>query len=143
MSKQTQIDERLKNKAIRPTAIRELVLQSFLKNDAALSLTDLELQLERADKSTLFRTLKTFEDKKLIHSIDDGSGSLKYALCHECCQSKHEDQHIHFLCSRCQRTFCVTECQLPAINLPSGFSPESIHIVIQGICPHCKNKNED
>ena len=85
------------NRNIKPTAMRELVLKVLSEQKAAISLTDLEQKFDKVDKVTLYRTLKTFEENKLIHSIDDGTGSIKYALCRESCQCHPEDLHVHFL----------------------------------------------
>ncbi|HEY9115082.1 MAG TPA: transcriptional repressor, partial [Bacteroidales bacterium] len=74
------IDNKLYSKNIKPTAMRQLVLQVLTEQKTAISLPELERKFEKADKATLYRTLKTFEKHKLIHSIDDGSGTLKYAL---------------------------------------------------------------
>jgi Fur family ferric uptake transcriptional regulator len=71
---------------ILPTAMCELVLKVLTEQTTAISLADLEHTFEKADKVTLYRTLKTFEANKLIHSIDDETGSVKYALCTESCQ---------------------------------------------------------
>ena len=71
----------LKDRKIKPTAARLLVLRELMEIDKAVSLKDLEQILVHSDKSTIFRTLKTFEQQKLIHSIADGSGVTKYALC--------------------------------------------------------------
>ena len=79
------IDNKLNAKNIKPTAMRQLVLQILTEQKTAISLPELENKFERADKATLYRTLKTFEKNKLIHSIDDGTGSVKYALCQEFC----------------------------------------------------------
>ena len=71
----------LKDRKIKPTAVRLLVLRQLMEIDKAVSLKDLEQILVHSDKSTIFRTLKTFEQQRLIHSIADGSGVTKYALC--------------------------------------------------------------
>ena len=42
---------------IRPTAIRVLVLRTLLEMKQAMSVSDLEAQLDTVDKSTIFRTL--------------------------------------------------------------------------------------
>ena len=86
----------LKGRKIKPTAVRLLVLRELMEIDKAVSLKDLEQILVHSDKSTIFRTLKTFEQQKLIHSIADGSGVTKYALCLESCECTPEDQHFHF-----------------------------------------------
>ena len=75
----------------------------------AISLADLEHTFEKADKVTLYRTLKTFEENKLIHSIDDSTGSVKYALCKETCQCHPGDLHVHFLCTKCKHTYCLND----------------------------------
>jgi Fur family ferric uptake transcriptional regulator len=132
-----EIEEKLVSKDIRPTAMRQLVLQVLMQQESAISLSELELEFEHADKSTLFRTLKTFEDKKLIHSIDDGTGSLKYALCKSTCVVEHRDQHVHFICSKYHHTYCLTDFEIPSVDLPTGFSLDSVNVVVKGICAHC------
>ena len=78
-----ELEDQLLKRNIKATAMRLLVLDFISRNPSAISLKDLEGGLESTDRVTLFRTLKTFEEHKIIHSIDDGSCSLKYALCPE------------------------------------------------------------
>lgn len=133
-----EIDKRLQSKNIKPTAMRELVLQVLSEQKTAISLPELERKFEKADKATLYRTLKTFEENKLIHSIDDGTGSVKYALCQDTCNCQPEDLHVHFLCTKCNQTYCLNEIQIPDINLPYGFLLKSVNMVVKGICFNCK-----
>ncbi len=132
-----ELDTKLHNRDIKPTAMRQLVLEVLTEQTTAISLPELENIFHNADKSTLYRTLKTFEEKKLIHSIDDGSGSMKYALCQEKCDCLPQDLHVHFVCSICQKTFCLNEIPVPTINLPIDFTLESVNMVIKGICSNC------
>jgi len=69
------LEKRLEELKIKPTTMRLLVLKILVEAGSAISLSDLEAKFERADKATLYRTLKTFENNKLIHSIDDGTGA--------------------------------------------------------------------
>lgn len=124
-------------RGIRPTAVRLLVLRCFKEQEAAISLKFLEEQLYWADKSTLFRSLKTFEEKGLVHSIADGTGLTKYALCLESCQCLPKDQHFHFHCQKCSQTFCLPKQSLPAIQLPPKFKLEQANLVLQGLCANC------
>ncbi|SMO93922.1 Fur family transcriptional regulator, ferric uptake regulator [Saccharicrinis carchari] len=133
-----EIDKKLQNKNIKPTPMRQLVLQVLTEQKTAISLPELEHKFEKADKATLYRTLKTFENKKLIHSIDDGTGSVKYALCQDTCQCHPEDLHVHFLCTKCNQTYCLNDFPIPEINLPNSFSLESVNMVVKGICSNCK-----
>lgn len=132
------IDNQLQSRNIKPTAMRQLVLKVLTDQRTAISLPELENKFEKADKVTLYRTLKTFEENKLIHSIDDGTGSVKYALCHETCECHPEDLHVHFLCAKCEKTYCLNDISIPNINLPKDFSLESVNMVVKGICSNCK-----
>ncbi|MEQ9424069.1 MAG: transcriptional repressor [Cyclobacteriaceae bacterium] len=131
------LEEKLEHRNIKPTAMRLLVLRQLVETHLAISLKDLEAKFENADKATLFRTLKTFEEKKLIHSIDDGTGSVKYALCEEGCECEPQDQHIHFHCVKCGETYCLTQSKIPPTQIPSGFKASSASIVYKGTCPNC------
>ncbi|MDD3741587.1 MAG: Fur family transcriptional regulator [Bacteroidales bacterium] len=133
-----QTESILTKRNIKPTAMRELVLKVLTEQKAAISLFELENKFERADRSTLYRTLKTFEENKLIHSINDGSGSVKYALCHDSCECNTEDLHVHFLCKKCKQTFCLHEISIPAIIIPSQFVLEDVNVILKGICANCK-----
>ena len=134
---QKDIDSKLNAKNIKPTAMRQLVLQVLTKQSTAISLPELESKFDKADKATLYRTLKTFEKNKLIHSIDDGTGSVKYALCQDSCECHPNDLHVHFLCTNCNHTFCLNDISVPSINLPSSFSLDSVNMVVKGICSIC------
>lgn len=132
-----EADKTLAKRNIKPTAMRELVLEVLTKQKVAISLSELEQNFEKADRATLYRTLKTFEENKLIHSIDDGSGAVKYAMCHESCECEPEDLHVHFYCTNCQNTYCLNEVPVPAINLPKNFSLQGVSMVVNGICANC------
>ena len=132
-------DRTLKKRNIKPTAMRQLVLEVLTEQTTAISLPELELKFEKADKATLYRTLKTFEENKLIHSIDDGTGAVKYALCRETCECEPQDLHVHFYCTNCQKTYCLNDTPVPAINLPKGFSLNGVNMVVNGICTNCQD----
>lgn len=131
------IEQQLKGKGIKPTAMRLLVLKILNEQKNAISLIELENTFDQADKSTLFRTLKTFEKNKLIHHIDDGSGSVKYAICEENCDNEHIDKHIHFVCDKCKRTFCIDEIELPPVTMPNNFILRDIQLLAKGVCDEC------
>jgi Fur family ferric uptake transcriptional regulator len=130
--------ERLSKQGVKLTSTRILILKTILKRKTVFSLADLETELQTIDKSTIFRTLILFLKQHLIHTIDDGSGSLKYSVCEEGCDCSIERQHVHFYCKECKRTFCFRETQVPIVDLPEGFSSDSINYVIKGLCSSCK-----
>ena len=131
-------EQLLKKRNINPTASRIIVLRYFIESESTVSLKKLEEDLYNSDTSTLYRTLKTFEKQKIIHSVDDGTGIKKYGLCSEECECNSNDQHFHFHCEICQETFCLSQQSLPPIHLPTGFSITSANLVLKGVCANCK-----
>lgn len=133
-----QLELILKEKEINPTAMRLLVLDYFLKQSSAISLSDLESDFDYSDRTTLFRTLKTFEKKGLLHSINDGNVTV-YALCLDNCSEEfHADSHIHFCCNRCKKVFCLPKVKAPVLEMPLGFKMEKLDIIAHGVCNECK-----
>lgn len=125
---------------IRPTAMRILVYKFLLQNAAAKGLSDIENHFDKSDRTTLYRTIKTFEEKGIVHPIDDGTGTTKYALCEEGCNCEIEtDLHLHFHCNVCNVTICLTDHKIPQINLPNGFTAENANLVIKGVCDKCQS----
>ena len=131
------LEKTLLAREISPTSMRILVLKELQNSDHALSLNELEEHFDQADKTTLYRTLKTFEKNKLVHSIDDGTGALKYALCDETCECLPEQAHIHFHCNKCGLTFCMKDYNLPKIPLPKKFTAVETNLVVKGLCERC------
>jgi Fur family ferric uptake transcriptional regulator len=133
-----ETEKQLKKFGVRPTAMRILVHQFMATQNSAVSLSSVEGNFEKSDRTTLYRTLKTFEEKCIVHQIDDGTGIPKYALCdHDEGLANHSDLHLHFHCTKCNRTICLTEHRIPQINLPDKFIPEDVNMLVKGICEHC------
>ncbi len=136
----SKIEPLLQKSNIRPTAMRILVYKFLLENEAAKGLTDIENHFDKSDRTTLYRTIKTFEEKGIVHQIDDGTGTTKYALCEEGCNCEMEtDLHLHFHCNVCDETICLTDHKIPQVNLPAGFTAENANLVIKGICDKCQS----
>lgn len=131
---------KLAHREIKPTASRLLILREMMRGDEAVSLPDLERYLPTVDKSTISRTLSLFLLHRLIHAIDDGSGALKYAVCDDGCDCSVDEEHTHFYCENCHRTFCLKHIAVPVVPLPEGFSMHSINYVLKGLCPECAEK---
>lgn len=136
-----QLEKLLERNNVKPTAMRLLVLQFLLNKKVTVSLTNIEDYFDNSDRTTLYRTLKTFVDKGIAHKIDDGTGITKYALCEENCSCEIEtDLHLHFHCTKCNETICLTDHKIPQIKVPDGFVSENINLVVKGICDKCNAK---
>ncbi len=132
-------EEILNDFDLRHTTSRSAILKLFLKKPFALSYTDIEREIADVfDRVTVYRTLKTFVDKGVVHKVLDDGGSLKYALCSELCtHSHHQHEHVHFKCTVCGQTSCLQELKIPLISLPAGYEAREINLLIQGKCQNC------
>lgn len=128
----------LKSFRLRSTPTRQEILRLFLKKEHALSHSDIESEIaSEIDRVTVYRTLKTFFDRGLIHKVLDDAGSLKYALCTGTCSgSQHHHEHVHFKCTECGQTNCL-DIDIPAVRLPKGYEPREVNLLIQGVCQQC------
>ncbi len=130
----------LKSFRLRSTPTRQEVLRLFLKKDYALSHADIEGEIaQEIDRVTVYRTLKTFHDRGLIHKVLDDGGTVKYALCTETCSgTQHQHEHVHFKCVQCGQTNCL-DIDIPPVKLPKGYAPREVNLLIQGVCQNCSH----
>ncbi len=136
-----KIEQTLELKNIRVTAMRLLIYKFLAEKQVAVTLSDIENAFEKADRTTLYRTVKTFEEKGIVHQIDDGTSITKYALCEKDCNCEIEtDLHLHFHCNNCNNTICLTDHKIPQIKVPNGFISEDVNLVVKGICDKCSGK---
>lgn len=136
-----QVDQILDRKSIRITPMRQILLRHFLEQKTVLGLSELEEHLPKSDRITLYRTLKTFEEKGIIHSIPNGTSEVKYALCQEHCGvEQHLDMHPHFHCMKCGQIECLESVSIPLLPLPKGYTGWEFNFTIKGICRQCEDK---
>ena len=130
----------LKQSGISITESRNKILDLFLETDGALAHADIEKNTASAfDRVTVYRTLQTFVEKGIIHQIPTTDNSILYALCkHNCEQGHHHDDHVHFICSNCDKTICLDEVTVPEVKLPKNFTKQQSAMVVTGICEDCK-----
>ncbi|MFS0489062.1 Fur family transcriptional regulator [Leadbetterella byssophila] len=130
----------LRDNGLRVTETRQVILDKFQERQSAISQSDIEADLGAdIDRVTVYRTLKTFVERGIIHKILDDKGGVKYAMCKESCShGDHHHDHLHFKCSVCQETTCLEKHLIPKMQLPEGYQQEEVNILVQGICPNCK-----
>ncbi|MGB8193911.1 MAG: transcriptional repressor [Chitinophagaceae bacterium] len=135
------IDVILKKNQLSITGSRKKILELFLSSNGALAHADIERRAgEKFDRVTVYRTLQTFVDKGIIHSIPTSDNSIRYALCKEDCKEGHHfDNHVHFICNSCERTVCLEGISVPEVSLPTEFAALHSQMVVTGLCKECKN----
>lgn len=134
------IKQILKQHKLRHTQCRSDILDQFMGTDHARSHHDIESELRQFDRVTIYRTLRTFLDKGLIHKIPDDEGNTRYALCPDKCTThEHHHEHLHFKCEKCGLTTCMEHYEIPEINVPPGFQLKEVTVLALGICDKCQN----
>ncbi len=141
------INDILEFSGIRVSPVRCLVLKTLLDARHPLSSLEIERALETVDRSSITRTLVLFVERGVVHSFEDGSGSMKYEACrcsHENAEGGFEatyhdtDLHPHFHCVKCGKTICLEHASIPEITLPEGFERHSSSLIIKGLCDMCR-----
>lgn len=133
----------LEAKGVKPTANRILVYQALHSQTMPMTLKDLETKMLNMDKSSIFRTLTLFIEYDVVHTFEDGRGIVNYELCGEKGKCHHHDNHIHFYCKSCKRSFCLDGIKVPHFDLPEGFISLTTSFVIKGVCPQCNKKRRN
>ena len=128
----------LRRKNLNITESRKKILSLFLAHKDALAHGDIEKHAgEKFDRVTVYRTLQTFVEKGIVHTIPTVDNATLYALCKDCNEEHHHDDHVHFVCRNCNSTICLDDIVSPEISLPQGYVAQDVQVVINGICKNC------
>lgn len=130
----------LKENHLSITTRRKIILNLFLQSAHALIHGDIEKQCTGiVDRMGIYRTLQSFLKKNIIHSIPTADDTIKYALSKiDLKRENYSLSHVHFFCSKCNKTLCLDSVNMPKIKLPDGFKMRDCEILIKGICVDCK-----
>lgn len=133
----------LRKNGLSVTDSRKKILTYFLESNGALAHADIEQRSgTEFDRVTIYRTLQTFTDKGIIHTIPSADNAVLYALCKdECSAGHHHDDHIHFMCDQCNTTYCLDHITVPRMSLPEGFVVQQTDVVVSGICNKCSARH--
>lgn len=130
------VEEILHAYDLKNTGCRKYILGELLGSESALSESELkESYPELFDRVTFYRTLKTLEERGIIHRIVLNDNSVKYALS----RHHHEEDHLHshFHCEKCDEVLCLRGKTRFDAELPQGFMMKDVFVVIEGLCAGC------
>ena len=136
------VSDLLRKNNLSSTESRRKILSLFLNSADALGHSDIEKKAgEKFDRVTVYRTLQTFVEKGIIHTIPTADNAVLYALCKDCEEGQHHDDHVHFVCTSCNTTICLDDVVSPRIDLPEGYQSQGIQVVINGVCKKCSERS--
>ncbi len=130
--------ELLQAHSIRPTSNRILILRALGEMPHPVSMRELEDVMDTVDKSSLSRTLALMRGTGLVHTIEGSEGVMLFELCRSRDGHRNDnDEHVHFFCTVCHRTLCLTDTPSPQVSLPEGFEAEAVNCLVKGVCRDC------
>lgn len=125
----------LKRHKLKNTGCRKFIISELLKNQTALSEHEIKIALpDLFDRVTFYRSLKTLEEKNILHRVVLQDTTIKYAL-NKTSLDIHD--HAHFHCTNCDGVICVEETIDQPVHLPNGYSVHSAQVLLEGVCSNC------
>ena len=125
----------LKEFSMHNTKPRMLVLNSFLRANTALDYGMLNKYIgKKIDRGTIYRTLYSFLEKGLLHTVPSADGIIHYIL-----QANKDttNKHVHFVCNKCKKLICLPEIPIPKIKISKKLKVKNMDVLINGICDEC------
>ena len=120
----------------RNTPAKQAVLTIFNSSAVALSQEDIEKEVKGSmDRVTVYRVLNSFCEDGLLHKILCDDGKYYFAVCINCKEKKHEHNHFHFRCVKCQKVECLKE--QVKVELPQGYQLANVNCMLSGHCKQC------
>lgn len=139
IAKMNKTTELLTKKGLSKTPCRSGIIDTLNQSSSALSESDIRSQLSyQYDRVTIYRTLKTFIEKGIIHEIAVEGNDTRYALSHEHSHTKSH-YHTHFKCTQCNSVICIGTEVINHPNLPEGFQVKDFELIIKGSCNKCSS----
>ncbi|MDR2816123.1 MAG: transcriptional repressor [Proteiniphilum sp.] len=130
------VEEILQAHDLKNTGCRKYILGELLKKETAMSENELkESYPDLFDRVTLYRTLKTLEDRGIIHRIVLNDNTVKYALNKR--HNENDNLHSHFHCEKCDEVLCLDGASRFDAELPEGFLVKDVFVVVEGLCANC------
>lgn len=133
----TDIITLLGKKNLAKTPCRVEILRTLINSDSAMSEQELRQNMTHDyDRTTVYRTLRSFLTEGIIHSVAIEGNDVRYAITRNSeCNAK--DVHVHFHCNQCAGVFCLHPDIFTKPLLPKNFSAKNYDLVINGICNKC------
>jgi Fur family ferric uptake transcriptional regulator len=132
---------RVRHAGFRLTRQRAILLQALCELDGHASAEEVHEQVtihrQDVDLSTVYRTLETLRDLRILSQTDLGRGFAEFEIV-------TEEPHHHLVCQSCG---CVIDLDhayieplVTTIRQDVGFEPIFDHLAIFGLCQACRKE---
>lgn len=132
-----QISNRLLEQNIKPSFQRIKIYEFLLKNNVHPNIemiyNNLTKEIPTLSKTTIYNTLKSFEKKGLIISVNIDEKEIRYDAILK--------THGHFMCEQCGKIFDFdynfNDMKFKGLE---NFTLKKTDVMVKGICNNCKLK---
>jgi Fur family transcriptional regulator, ferric uptake regulator len=132
----------LRQAGLKRTPVRLAVLNVLSRDQQPLSAPQiLERLPEGTDHVTLYRTLNTLTESKILHRVRGDDQAWRYGLRENRGAARHE--HAHFVCDECGTVECLADAPAPETSakrsgVRPGYRVEYSEVLVHGTCPDCR-----
>lgn len=136
----------LKNKNLKVTNNRILILKEFLKNKKPISANDIYISIHKKSPeiaiTTIYRNIKKLEDENVIKvATQNLDGTYFYEIL------KENNPHTHYIiCEKCNKMqeidTCILKQQDELISKKTGFKVLYHKLQYIGLCNKCSKKKK-
>ncbi|MBN1327138.1 MAG: transcriptional repressor [Candidatus Cloacimonetes bacterium] len=131
----------IKQNNLKLTLRRIAVIKLLLNEHRLFTVAEVRHRLKndfsRVGLPTVYRILQQFREIGLVQTALSANDHLRYFIC----TSRKHDHH-HFICSQCDRVYCLDYCQQNQIE---KYIETELHaradyhyLQIVGLCEHCR-----
>ena len=129
-----EIENLLRLHGVKPSHHRMRVYQYLVENrnhpSVEVIYQELIQEIPTLSRTTLYNTLKLFEEKRLVTLITIAENEMHY--------DAYTSLHGHFRCQNCGHIYDIrlqpSDAKMEGLD---GFQVRESHIYFRGICPHC------
>jgi Fe2+ or Zn2+ uptake regulation protein len=134
----------LRGAGLRRTPVRVAVLDRVTAARQPLAAPEIIRRLgDETDPVTVYRTLNTLAEHKLVHRVRGEDGAWRYAATPAAAShDRREHPHAHFVCDNCGTVECLEQLPLredlvPPRTLGRRYDVTHAELVVHGTCPKC------
>ena len=140
MEPQSAYLERLRPPGGRRSSKRELIVNTFIRQQGHLSADDLvgliRSEDHRISRATVYRTLQWMVEAGIARKVDFGEGRFRFE------HSYRHPRHFHLICKSCNRSYeflsSDIEGLIEEVATARGFSARQSVVQIYGTCEECQ-----
>ncbi|MHB2020613.1 MAG: Fur family transcriptional regulator [Candidatus Xenobia bacterium] len=141
MSRGREIAERLRDRGLRLTPQRAVILEIVAEKEGHRHLTAQEVYVDARDRlpglnaATVYRTLEALHQAGLVDMMVTGSSVVRFSL-HD-----PEHRHCHLSCRNCtselEVSYDVVRELKQKLERDHGFVLDADHLTMTGLCKDC------